>query len=120
MTHRQVDDRFMEGRHASGASNRGSAAGVRLSSRPQGPPESHSGKGGLAGLPHISLANANGSLGWLMAFPQHREPQFEKPDVQRICLKCRKCFESEWSGERICKPCKGSGDWKQPSPYVTS
>ena len=55
-----------------------------------------------------------------MATPQHRGPQYEHQDADRICLKCRDSFESEWSGERICKRCKGSGDWKQASPYDAS
>ena len=30
----------------------------------------------------------------------------------RKCLNCSSMFESEWSGERICKKCKGSSTWR--------
>ena len=30
----------------------------------------------------------------------------------RKCLNCRKSFESEWSGERVCKRCKGLDSWR--------
>ena len=29
----------------------------------------------------------------------------------RSCLKCREPFESEWSGERVCRRCKGRDSW---------
>ena len=31
----------------------------------------------------------------------------------RICLMCRNVFESEWSGERICRKCKSTERWRQ-------
>jgi hypothetical protein len=30
----------------------------------------------------------------------------------RLCLKCRSEFESQWSGERLCKRCKSSKAWR--------
>jgi hypothetical protein len=30
----------------------------------------------------------------------------------RLCLRCGASFQSEWSGERICKPCKGTAGWR--------
>lgn len=30
----------------------------------------------------------------------------------RTCLRCRCMFRSEWIGNRICKTCLASGDWK--------
>ena len=30
----------------------------------------------------------------------------------RACLKCRGPFESEWSGERVCKKCKTRISWR--------
>ena len=30
----------------------------------------------------------------------------------RVCLKCRKPFESEWAGERICRKCKSTAAWR--------
>jgi hypothetical protein len=30
----------------------------------------------------------------------------------RTCLMCRTDFESEWSGERICRRCKASAAWR--------
>lgn len=38
-------------------------------------------------------------------------PVWDVPKT-RICLLCRSDFESEWSGERICKRCKGTAAWK--------
>lgn len=31
----------------------------------------------------------------------------------RLCLMCRKPFESEWAGERICRKCKSTQAWRQ-------
>ncbi len=31
----------------------------------------------------------------------------------RQCLKCREPFESEWSGERVCKHCKSLDSWRE-------
>ena len=31
----------------------------------------------------------------------------------RLCLVCRKPFESEWSGERVCKHCKSLNSWRE-------
>ncbi len=31
----------------------------------------------------------------------------------RKCLKCREPFESEWSGERVCKHCKSLNSWRE-------
>ncbi len=46
----------------------------------------------------------------------------------RKCLNCREPFESEWSGERVCKHCKSLDSWReattsagvrgQPSPLT--
>lgn len=32
---------------------------------------------------------------------------------KRKCLTCREPFESEWSGNRVCKRCKASAAWRQ-------
>jgi len=37
----------------------------------------------------------------------------------RQCLKCRSTFSSEWSGERICRRCKGTNAWKNGVPSLT-
>lgn len=34
----------------------------------------------------------------------------------RQCLRCKATFESEWSGERICRRCKGSVSWRTGLP----
>lgn len=34
----------------------------------------------------------------------------------RKCLVCRDDFDSAWSGERICRRCKGRGDWRGCAP----
>jgi hypothetical protein len=31
---------------------------------------------------------------------------------QRNCLMCRKPFESSWHGERVCRKCKSTGEWR--------
>ena len=36
----------------------------------------------------------------------------DKPRVRK-CLTCREPFESEWSGNRVCKRCKASAAWRQ-------
>ncbi len=43
-----------------------------------------------------------------------------KPEPERIhvaktrkCLKCCEPFESEWSGERVCKHCKSLGSGRE-------
>jgi hypothetical protein len=48
------------------------------------------------------------------------EEQNTKPEPERIyipktraCLRCRSEFESAWPGERICRRCKSSEDWRQ-------
>ncbi|MEQ9643695.1 MAG: hypothetical protein RIM84_26995 [Alphaproteobacteria bacterium] len=30
----------------------------------------------------------------------------------RVCLRCKTAFRSEWSGERICPQCKRSNSWR--------
>ena len=32
---------------------------------------------------------------------------------QRLCLKCRTTFSSDWAGERVCASCKSRADWRQ-------
>ncbi|CAN0433617.1 unnamed protein product [Discosporangium mesarthrocarpum] len=48
------------------------------------------------------------------------EEQNTKPEPERVyipktraCLRCRSEFESAWPGERICRRCKSSEDWRQ-------
>ncbi|NIA72295.1 winged helix-turn-helix transcriptional regulator [Pelagibius litoralis] len=48
-----------------------------------------------------------------------RAENFTKPTADekgraklRACLMCRAEFESTWAGERVCKPCKFTADWK--------
>ncbi len=31
----------------------------------------------------------------------------------RTCLKCREPFDSDWSGERVCKTCKTKIAWRE-------
>ncbi len=31
----------------------------------------------------------------------------------RVCLMCRKSFESEWAGERVCRKCKSTETWRR-------
>ncbi|MFC3050545.1 hypothetical protein [Kordiimonas pumila] len=36
---------------------------------------------------------------------------------ERLCLRCKVTFHSDWSGERICSRCKSSGVWKSGSQF---
>lgn len=37
----------------------------------------------------------------------------ERSDVKiRPCLLCKKSFESQWAGERICRSCKSTSAWR--------
>ena len=45
-----------------------------------------------------------------------KKPVAEKIQVKtRNCLMCSNKFQSEHFGERICKECKKTSDWRQPS-----
>ena len=37
--------------------------------------------------------------------------------TKRTCMMCKESFVSEWSGERVCKRCRGSGAWKHSAAY---
>lgn len=37
---------------------------------------------------------------------------------ERRCLRCQTHFESEWSGERICRRCKGTSSWRNGLPHA--
>ena len=48
----------------------------------------------------------------------HKKPEYEE-DVRRDderktrkCLMCEAPFFSEWAGERICRKCKSSKNWR--------
>ncbi len=48
------------------------------------------------------------------------QPSNKKPEPDRVyetktrlCLKCRKSFESGWEGERICSRCKSKLSWRE-------
>lgn len=55
-------------------------------------------------------------------------PELETPtgrpagDVPKLrqCLRCSAEFESEWSGERICRRCKSSATWRSGTPHSFS
>ena len=36
----------------------------------------------------------------------------------RLCLRCGTTFESEWCGERICRPCKSKTSWRNGLPHT--
>ncbi|GAB4229800.1 MAG: hypothetical protein Tsb0032_36370 [Kiloniellaceae bacterium] len=42
-------------------------------------------------------------------------PPQDDPKV-RQCLRCRKSFDSQWAGERICTRCKNSNTWRSGLP----
>ncbi len=48
----------------------------------------------------------------------------EKPELERVhvakmrlCLTCRRPFNSGWSGERVCGRCKSQDDWGEGEAY---
>lgn len=41
-----------------------------------------------------------------------KPPSKHGPPKPRLCLHCGKKFESAWAGERVCKRCKGTADWR--------
>jgi DnaJ-class molecular chaperone len=49
--------------------------------------------------------------------PKSREQAAASDGVKRTCMMCKEAFVSEWSGERICKRCRGSGAWKHSAAY---
>lgn len=46
---------------------------------------------------------------------QPARPSSDVPK-SRLCLRCQTAFESEWSGERICRRCKSSASWRNGVP----
>jgi hypothetical protein len=44
----------------------------------------------------------------------HTKPQSDRPAEMktRPCLVCKTPFQSEWSGERICRRCKSAKGWR--------
>lgn len=52
-----------------------------------------------------------------------KEPKIEQPDkdttITRKCLRCSTEFQSEWSGERVCRRCKGSNAWRSGTPAAS-
>ncbi len=48
-----------------------------------------------------------------------KKQESERVDVAktRLCLKCRSPFNSGWSGERVCGPCKSQHDWGVGEAY---
>jgi hypothetical protein len=70
------------------------------------------------------LTNGEWEKGQKMTKAQRMPSYHKKPSMKRIgeaksrlCLKCRKPFMSEWSGERICKRCKSSLGWRDGSGF---
>ena len=47
-----------------------------------------------------------------MAYNSKPTPERTYVSKTRRCLKCHKPFESEWSGERVCKLCKRRHGWR--------
>ena len=45
----------------------------------------------------------------------HQKPQAEDgaQAKTRRCLKCREPFVSAWAGERVCRKCKSSSNWRE-------
>ena len=47
---------------------------------------------------------------WTVSATSRRASDGPRP---RKCLCCRTLFDSEWSGERVCKRCQSGTAWKQ-------
>jgi hypothetical protein len=48
--------------------------------------------------------------------PYNKETITETKELElkpRVCLMCRKSFESEWAGERVCRKCKSTETWRR-------
>lgn len=39
-------------------------------------------------------------------------PSEDAKHKTRLCLSCRSPFESTWSGERVCRRCKATSNWR--------
>ena len=48
------------------------------------------------------------------ALQQERNPK-DVPKLRK-CLRCKADFQSEWSGERVCRRCKASSTWRNGLP----
>lgn len=42
----------------------------------------------------------------------HTEPEPVAEPKTRLCLRCKAPFQSQWSGERICRRCKSAKIWR--------
>ena len=49
------------------------------------------------------------------------DPMLERIDIAktRDCLMCRDPFESRWSGERVCRRCKGRDGWRNATSLAS-
>ncbi len=48
--------------------------------------------------------------------PYNKDARKERKEVDlkgRLCLMCRKLFDSEWVGERVCRKCKSTETWRR-------
>ena len=45
------------------------------------------------------------------------QPEYVEEAKTRLCLKCRKQFESSWPGERICTHCKSRISWHEGAAF---
>lgn len=45
--------------------------------------------------------------------------EYEPAHVIKIrkCLRCSESFESTWTGERVCKRCKGTAEWRSTTGF---
>jgi hypothetical protein len=47
-----------------------------------------------------------------MKHEDHHELEAPMQVKTRACLICKKPFESQWAGERICRSCKSTATWR--------
>ncbi|MEX2451012.1 MAG: hypothetical protein WD407_09175 [Rhodospirillales bacterium] len=52
---------------------------------------------------------------------KHKKPSSTRKNEKKVrnCLMCRDPFMSEWSGERVCRKCKGTSEWRSGSGWLS-
>ena len=59
-----------------------------------------------------SLSNSNSNPRADCGYKRKPQADRQYEHKWRNCLKCCGAFVSEWPGERICKKCKQTGEWR--------
>lgn len=67
-----------------------------------------------AGVPVMVVRSTGTAAG--LTVSSDEDPSGTDQPRQRACMRCRTAFQSSWSGERICGPCKRTRSWRQDIP----